>query len=508
MDPGISPDEIVSKPASLATPSPGSADSRPSIRTEASPADSALLALLCSADPPSVKSSQGPVSLEIHVERTRFVAGEEVTGTLHVIRSSASKVSLGDISVDLVGFEETCGAGKSEVSRRAFASISLQLRSSEMDDQRAKTGSTALAFRLRIPTNCAPEGEQTPCPPSYWCDRFGGIRYVVAGIMGLGGTARLIHAQEIEVVGPVVDILSRGLYPGVSSEPKGPSQSAKREFSGRMPWAKAKGWVGMRATAVLTGGEKGAWTTGTRGLVEIAVANWSEVKLTTGRITLMRRLATYRTEGAKHSALRTDVAPATETNYTTGTNVGKPGTFLAKTPVPWTERFAAPSFAEEAFFPGVAAGDSSRYTFDVSIPPGARTTRGALFEVQWIVEVAVGTSRQNELVVQIPVNIVDSLCVFSIGRVPRLVESRIRGAQPRESKIAAPAHESVGATLRGDVGEPGNAQPCEDIVPDQSGSPRIPDDIEISSTAGTVGVNRTLTREDLASKIDRLVHEM
>lgn len=147
----------------------------------------------------TIPSKTSNVQLSLQLDRFRFVAGQEIEGRLQLVCSSGSKVKLGDMTVGVVGFEETHGSvGKQKVHRRPFLSAGLILQSGEVTSEAsvnskadpdgyklAKKGRTAFGFRIQVPATCNMLGEGQrdlmPCPSSFWNDKFGGVRYLLAG---------------------------------------------------------------------------------------------------------------------------------------------------------------------------------------------------------------------------------------------------------------------------------------------------------------------------------------
>lgn len=144
----------------------------------------------------TVPNKTSHLQINLHLHRSKFVAGQDLSGKLSVICSSGSKVKLGDITLGVIGFEQTHGGpNQPKAFRRIFVSSGLVLQnrdvvseavgaSTDGDGYRlAKKGTTAFDFRIQLPSTCnmleESAGNSVPCPSSFWNNKYGGIRYIL-----------------------------------------------------------------------------------------------------------------------------------------------------------------------------------------------------------------------------------------------------------------------------------------------------------------------------------------
>lgn len=139
--------------------------------------------------------------------------------------------------------------------------------------------------------------------------------------------------------------------------------------------------------------------------------------MNTMRLTLVRQLRTKGLSPDKGEVvvLHNNSTAVAERMYTTSSKVGRPAATktLSKggaNAVAWSEgnysdeiyssAYSSSSgfvIKEERWWTGVDQGENSRQVFEVPIPHGARTVSMksvGLVEVKWLVQVAVGTSRE------------------------------------------------------------------------------------------------------------------
>jgi len=116
-------------------------------------------------------------------------------------------------------------------------------------------------------------------------------------------------------------------------------------------------------------------------------------QMNTMRFTLLRQLRTKSLIDGKTADLKSSTTPHSDRIYSASSRLSKPTKSLSLPRVPWVD---STQEEKERWWAGVEPGSESRGVFEVGVPMYARTVemRGGLVGVQWVLQVAVGTSRE------------------------------------------------------------------------------------------------------------------
>jgi hypothetical protein len=176
----------------------------------------ALHSLVLDTSNPTTSFKSSNVTVTLDTDRNKFVAGQDISGRLTLVCTSATKVKLGEMTVGLIGFEETQGGKK--MFRRGFLSAGLILQSGELTSEAcvgaakdadgyrlAKKGRTVFGFRITVPSTCNTLGDShssVPCPSSFWADGYGGVRYILAAWVPLRFANQITSSSHSSLPAP------------------------------------------------------------------------------------------------------------------------------------------------------------------------------------------------------------------------------------------------------------------------------------------------------------------
>ncbi|KAJ3303516.1 hypothetical protein HDU93_006468, partial [Gonapodya sp. JEL0774] len=135
------------------------------------------------------------------LDRDVYLAGQPIEGRLEIECRTGKKMRIGDIIIEVIGYEEVADKTlKTKVARRKFAASALVLQASDTAPSDAvvpsrpdnagfflaKKGMTVFSFKVPVPLETNVEDRAfvehgpKPLPSSFWSKKFGGIRYVVS----------------------------------------------------------------------------------------------------------------------------------------------------------------------------------------------------------------------------------------------------------------------------------------------------------------------------------------
>ncbi|KAJ3211045.1 hypothetical protein HDU67_004807 [Dinochytrium kinnereticum] len=403
-------------------------------------------------NPADVKSCNDRVEIRLSIDRSIFVADGLVDGRVDIICNKDVGVKLGEIAVYLCGFEETQSPASPVPLRHLFLSRCQALQSPQLapteavvagipDEHgmwNARKGVTSFLFKLKlsIPTTDASlhGGRTGPIPSSFWCNKVGGVRYIVSATsrvkLGIKEPNFLGAYREIQVL----EHAPCHLAPTFTSSPSLTSETCV-EVGGWM--ASTRGEVTLRAEChVPDAGQEsgivaGSWVAGGVAFVTVDVQNMSKRKIRSIKLALVRRLKTFK---------RTSQTPLTHLGETPLLNPlhfsrhivmekeflsGKPDrsstlAIYSKPTAPWMNDVEQDVVRCKDWWHGIKPGEKRRMLLDMSIPIHTRSVRfGITVDVSYVLQVSATPRGCSPIQVEIPVTILHPVSLLT--SLPRII---------------------------------------------------------------------------------------
>ncbi|KAH6560382.1 hypothetical protein BSLG_010503 [Batrachochytrium salamandrivorans] len=443
--------------------------------------------------PKQICSSRKSLSTKVSLSKTLFTTGEAVSGRLEVTCSKEhAHTKIGKIHVYLIGIEETLSK-VAKCNQRLFLSKRLLLQdvsrattdavyAGKPDENgmwKAKQGTTTFDFSISMQANVAAsqwiqteEAVSGPLPSSYWNRRFGGIRYIVAGIVYTKhGTKQCIPIaayQDLNVVESspfqLCTAFSSMLAP-TSPLIKETSGTVKRNVFNIGKRGIAKLIASLRVPQVDSACDTGTWLSGGVGFVGIEIQNASTRTITEVSASLVRRVKTFsenqKTHRSNDDTMEVNNNGACSLNPLSFVRTTVATRTLKSTKIPFasgltvqSSKFQGVGVADDSnmstnrgrgvqgieHWNGIAPDTSSSLVLDMNIPMSSRSIRyGLLVDVSFVVHVVITPKGRASIDLEIPITILHPASFYT--RLPAAVLN-IADVDPLTERLAQAANEA------------------------------------------------------------------
>ncbi|KAJ3100732.1 hypothetical protein HDU97_001959 [Phlyctochytrium planicorne] len=436
-----------------------------------------------------VKSRNERVEIRLTLDRSIFVADGEISGRVEIECWREGGVKLGEIGVYLCGFEEVISPTGNVPLRRLFLDRTHLLQAQHLapteavvagfpDEHgmwNARKGVTTFPFTIKISTaEAVPNvssvqdgGRLPPIPSSFWCNKVGGVRYIVSATarvkLNIKAPTHLGAYREIDVL----EHAPSHLAPIFTSLPALAAETCV-EVGG---WfASSRGEVSLRAEChVPDAGQEsgivaGSWVAGGIGFVNVDIKNSSKRRIQSIKLSLIRRLKTF-TKTAPTPLTALGESPllnpihfsrqvVMEKHFVYGNPERSSALSIHSRPnIPssqllWTQRdliVDRNAMICKDWWHGVAPGEGRRMLLDFCVPIQARSIRFAFtVDVSYVIQVSAIPRGCPPINVEIPVTILHPASLLT--SLPRLLPY----AAPAREKTKSPVVPSS-ASMREDL---------------------------------------------------------
>ncbi|KAI8910606.1 hypothetical protein DFJ77DRAFT_101717 [Powellomyces hirtus] len=322
---------------------------------------------------PTTPGKSNKLKINVLLDSTIYVAGGNLHGRMELVSSSHRSLKLGEIAVELNGFEEV--SDKDYARSQAFLAARIVFQGDRMPPSnavrgpgengywQANKGKTTFPFAFRLPADA---------PSSYSFQNLASLRYVVSGVVQYkhgGKSDSLFRSKEAFVV----ESWSQA-HPRTPDEPI-------RAKNHRRVWFGGAGEVHIEGTI-----QKSYFCSGNDVYVELRVRNESRRRVQGIKLSLMRKLLMLK-EGTAAKDLVSDTKIVSEI-------------------------VAEKTFKEKDFV--FDAGEERANILNIHIPRSVRTCKNtALAEVACRVMLSLNMGTFNkDLVVELPINVCHSASIL------------------------------------------------------------------------------------------------
>ncbi|KND03682.1 uncharacterized protein SPPG_01150 [Spizellomyces punctatus DAOM BR117] len=322
---------------------------------------------------PTTPGKCSKLKVNVLLDSTIYVAGGNLHGRMEIISSTNKSLKLGEISVELNGFEEV--SDKDYERSQAFLSARIVFQGERMPPSnavrgpgengfwQANKGKTTFPFAFRLPNDA---------PSSYAYQNISSLRYVVTGVVQYkqnGRSDSLFRSKEAFVVENW-----KANHMDITDEPI-------RAKNHRKVWFGGAGEVQLEGTI-----QKSFFCSGNDVYVELRVKNDSKRRVQGIKLSLIRKLMMLR-EGTSAQDPLNDVKM-------------------------FSESVSETTFKEKDFI--FDPGEERANILNIHIPRFVRTVRNtALAEVACRVIIALNMGTFNkDLVIELPINVCHSASIL------------------------------------------------------------------------------------------------
>ncbi|KAJ3396740.1 hypothetical protein HDU92_002106 [Lobulomyces angularis] len=364
----------------------------------------------------SHKNKFGPLNINLWLNKTMFVAGNDLSGRFEINCKSSHNVKIGDILVKVTGYEESLTDEKNQASKKnIFFERELYLQSIDLPPSDAVIAGRpdehgmwvavkqSTVFNFKVPL----KSKTCNLPSSFWSDYTGGVRYIVTGLVHAKINNKLVKLPlSINREAFVVEKCNFSLQKSFEAE----------EITTSFPVSKWKPFNSKKGTFTVDASIFGPiWSAGGIGFIGLQMKNESPKKIKTLTVSLYRRLKIFKLDSSGEQIPKSYKFSRILVNQTKFLNSKNSEDFSKiQTGGWWSEKnfnkINSKNSIVKNFWDGVKVGEERFLLVDVNIPIHCRNISGGkIFDGSFIVNILLEpenpSKSEKKLELEIPIKI-------------------------------------------------------------------------------------------------------